>query len=238
MTARTKLDLFKPRPRWVRYTLGYAALLLGILVGKIKVQGRDHIPKEGPFIVVANHFNVSEPPFFLFALQRPINFLVASDQVIEWYNYWAVWLYGFIPTNRTNLAPSTIKMAKKVFANKEILGVFPEGDTLSDQLRSAKPGAVFLSTLGQVQIVPMSIYGLKKGLWDYIVSGIRPKISIQVGKPFGPFELPKDRSQKENELKYIGDEMMCRIAALLPEECHGKYKNNPDVKKYRLENNL
>jgi len=39
-------------------------------------------------------------------------------------------------------------------------------------------------------------------------------------------------------LKYIGDEMMCRIAALLPEECHGKYKNNPNVKKYRLENNL
>jgi len=118
------------------------------------------------------------------------------------------------------------------------LGVFPEGDTLSDELRSAKPGAVFLSTLGQVPIVPMSIYGLKKGLWDYILSGIRPKISIRVGKPFGPFELPKDRSQKEKELKYIGDEMMCRIAALLPEECHGKYKNNPDVKKYRLENNL
>ena len=104
---------------------------------------------------------------------------------------WAVWLYGFIPTNRTHLAPSTIKMAKKAFAKKEILGVFPEGDTLSDELRSAKPGAVFLSTLGQVPIVQMSIYGLKKGLWDYIFSGIRPKISIRVGKPFGPFELPQ-----------------------------------------------
>ena len=110
MTARTKLDLFKPRPQWVRYILGYAALLLGTLVARIKVHGRDHIPKKGPFIIVANHFDVSEPPFFLFALQRPVNFLVASDQVIEWYNYWAVWLYGFIPTNRTNLAPSTIKM--------------------------------------------------------------------------------------------------------------------------------
>ena len=105
MTARTKLDLFKPRPKWVRYILGYAALFLGTLVARIKVYGRDHIPKKGPFIIVANHFDVSEPPFFLFALQRPVSFLVASDQVIEWYNYLAVWLYGFIPTNRTNLAP-------------------------------------------------------------------------------------------------------------------------------------
>ena len=238
MTARTKLDLFKPSPQWVRYILGYAALLLGTLVARIKVNGRDHIPKKGPFIIVANHFDVSEPPFFLFALQRPVNFLVASDQVIEWYNYWAVWLYGFIPTNRTNLAPSTIKMSKKVFDQNEILVIFPEGDTLSNELRSAKDGAVFLSTLGQVPIVPMSIYGMKKGLWDYILSGIRPNITLRVGKSFGPFSLPKDKSIKEKVIKDIGDEMMCRIAALLPKECHGQYKNHPDIEKYSLENNL
>jgi len=238
LTARTKLDLFKPRPKWVRYILGYAALFLGTLVAKIKVQGRDHIPKKGPFIIVANHFDVSEPPFFLFALQRPISFLVASDQVIEWYFYWAVWLYGFIPTNRTNLAPSTIKMSKKAFDQKEVLGIFPEGDTLSNELRPAKAGAVFLSTLGQVPIVPMSIYGMKKGLLDYIVSGIRPNITLRAGKPFGPFKLPKDKSKKEEVFKDIGDEMMCRIAALLPKECHGQYKNHPDIEKYHLENNL
>ena len=107
-------------------------------------------------------------------------------------------------------------MSKKVFDQNEILGIFPEGDTLSNELRSAKDGAVFLSTLGQVPIVPMSIYGMKRGLWDYILSGIRPNITLRVGKPFGPFSLPKDKSIKEKVFKDIGDEMMCRIAALLP----------------------
>ena len=55
---------------------------------------------------------------------------------------------------------------------------------------------------------------------------------------FRDFELYKDKSNKEKALKNIGDEMMCRIAALLPKKCHGKYINNPDVEKYNLENNL
>ena len=90
MSARTKLDLFTPRPKSIRYLLGYVALFLGTMVAKITVSGRKNIPKEGSFIFVANHFNVSEPPFFVYALRKPINFLVASDQVVEWYNYWAV----------------------------------------------------------------------------------------------------------------------------------------------------
>ena len=68
--------------------------------------------------------------------------------------------------------------SKKVFDQNEILGIFHEGDTLSNKLLSAKAGAVFLSTLGQVPIVPMSIYGMKKGLWDYILSGIKPNITL------------------------------------------------------------
>ena len=50
--------------------------------------------------------------------------------------------------------------------------------------------------------------------------------------------LPKDKSVKEKVFQDIGDEMMCRIAALLPKECHGQYKSHPDIEKYSLENNL
>ena len=121
--------------------------------------------------------------------------------MIDWYNYWAVWLYGFIPTNRTQFGPSTIKMAKKVFDGKEILGIFPEGDTQDNKLRSAKPGVIYLSTLGQVPIVPMSIYGIKKGMWEYIFSGVRPKIRISIGKPLGPFFNAQRSIKKRNNIK-------------------------------------
>ena len=53
-----------------------------------------------------------------------------------------------------------------------------------------------------------------------------------------PYTPPKDKSVKEKVFQDIGDEMMCRIATLLPKECHGQYKNHPDIEKYHLENNL
>lgn len=236
MSARTKLDLLKPRPKWVRSLVGYLALLVGVVSAKTIVRGRHHLPKEGPFILAINHFNYADPPFIIYAIRRPINFLAASDQIIEWFNYWAIWIYGFIPTNRTSLAPSTIKMSRRILAQKEILGIFPEGDTLSDELRPAKDGVVYLSTKMQVPIVPMSIYGLKDEIWSYIARGIRPKVLVKIGKPFGPYNLPSDKDQKKIALKNIGDEVMCRIAALLPPQAHGEFKDDPRIQKYQDQN--
>ena len=236
MSARTKLDLLKPHPKWVRYFVTYLALLLGAIIAKITVKGRHHLPKEGPFIVAINHFNYADPPFVVYAIRRPINFLAASDQVVEWFNYWAIWLYGFIPTNRTQLGPSTIKTAKKVLKQKDILGIFPEGNSLSDELRPAKGGVVFLSTTMQVPIVPVSISGLKGNVWQYLFKGVRPKLQVNIGKSFGPFSLPPDRRKREDALKEIGDKVMCRIGALLPDKCHGVYAGDPSIKVYRKEN--
>ena len=122
MAGPETLKSFSPRPSWIRKKLGYPALFIGSTIAKITVRGRWHLPKKGPFIVAANHFSYIDPPFFKYAIRKPINFLGASDQNIDWYFMWAPILYGFIPIDRTNLAPSTIKKAKKALKNGEILG--------------------------------------------------------------------------------------------------------------------
>jgi len=216
----------------------YLALFLGPLIAKVSVRGRHHLPKKGPFIVAINHFNYADPPFVVYAVRRPINFLAASDQVVEWFNYWAIWLYGFIPTNRTRLGPSTIKTAKKILKQRDILGIFPEGDSLSNELRPAKGGVVYLSTTMQVPIVPICVTGLGENIWENLLKGVRPKVQVNIGKPFGPFILPNERIKKEGALKIIGDKVMCRIAALLPNRLHGVYQGHPSIEKYRRENQL
>ena len=143
MAGPEHLKTFSPRPQWLRKKLGYPALFIGSLLAKIKVKGRWHLPKEGPYIIAANHFSYIDPTFFKYAIRKPINFLAASDQTIDWYFMWAPLLYGFIPIDRTNLAPSTIKKAKKVLKNGEILGIFPEGTSTSDSLRPAKKWSCF-----------------------------------------------------------------------------------------------
>lgn len=188
--------------------------------------------------MAVNHFNYADGPFIVCAVRRPISFIVASDQAVQWFNYWAPWLYGFIPANRIRLAPSTIKSSKKALLAKEIIGIFPEGTSLSNELRSPKGGVMFLSTMMRVPIVPVGINGNIGNIWSFISQGVRPKIRINIGKPFGPYSLPKDRSQKKAKLGIIGDRVMCRIAALLPDECHGVYSGDPSIEEYRSQNKL
>ena len=211
-------------------------MFLGCLFTRTVIIGKHHLPQKGPYIIAANHFNVFDPPFVIYAVQKPINFLAASDTVFTFIEYLALWLYGFIPTNRSNLSPSTIKMSRRVLKDRGILGIFPEGDTESDELRQPKPGVVYLSTTHKSPIVPIGIYGLKKSLWHYLMRGIRPQIIIKIGKPFGPYILSKNKVYRENELIKIGDKVMCRIAALLPEKTHGVYSNNPKINKYKKQN--
>ena len=186
-------------------------------------------------MVAVNHFNLVDSFFAVFAIQKPTVFLMGSDQVIDWFNYWALWLYGVIPVNRKRMGPSTIKMALQYIKAEEILTIFPEG-TIAPLLRKPKPGAVYLSTLGQMPIVPLGIHGINLPYFRYILKGIRPTIFAEFGKPMGPFKLPSNKQGRKKELERIGHEMMCRLAALLPEEIHGEYAGDLSIEKYKAEN--
>ena len=227
----------RPRPYWIRQKVGYFALLVGALLAKIKITGRWHLPKKGPYIVACNHFSYVDPAFFKYAIQKPISFLAASDQEIERHFMWFVYMYGFIPIDRTNLAPSTIKLAKQVFKNEDILGIFPEGSSTTSELREPKNGAVFLSSIGNVPIVPMAIYGAETA-WEDVFNGLRPKVRINIGKPFGPFLLSGSKKEKTQRMKENGKEMIARIAALLPKKNHGVCLGDRRIPLYQKENGI
>ena len=212
-------------------------MFLSSLGSRVKILGWHHIPDKKPYIVVINHFSYIDPVFVIHALQKPITFLAASDQVIETQFIWAPFIYGFIPTDRSNLAPSTIKNSIRALKNGEILGIFPEGTSLSNVLRPAKNGAAFLSASGKTRLLPVGITGLENA-WEMMFRGLRPSVNIRIGKPFGPFALSKSKNDKERDLNKIGAEIMCRIAALLPEDMHGSFKNNKTINGYQKKNGL
>ena len=214
------LKTLSPRPLWLRKILGFLALFLGSTIVRIKTKGKWNLPKTGPYILASNHFSYIDPPFSVYAAQKPISFLAASDEPIKWYFMWAPRLYGFIPIDRNVLAPSTIKKAKKALKKGEILGIFPEGTSTSAHLRKPKNGVVFLSTVEKVPIVPMGIHGADTA-WSDLFRGVRPRIYVNIGKQFGPFEIDGDKNEKIKKLDEIGKELICRIAALLPKNRHG-----------------
>jgi len=233
MAKEQDLNKYSVRPKAVRYLLGYLALFLGSVLVKIKIKGSENIPKKGPFIVVCNHFNRLDPPFVIYAIKKPINFLMASDQPrVEAQIMWAPWLYGFIPTNRQNIAPTTIKKSLAAIKKGEVVGIFPEGAATEHFIRPAKNGAAYLAMRTGVKILPISLIGMNN-IWNNLFNGVRSKLQINIGEPFLPKFLPKERTERNEAIKITGEEIMCRIAALIPDKYHGVYAGDKRINNYR-----
>jgi len=225
-SVRTKLDSYKLLPKWIRYLSSYLNLFLCSVLLKPKIYGRKNIPQNGPYIVAINHFHIFDPALVAYAIRKPISFLAASDQDIDWQVLIAGKLYGFIPTNRQKLAPSTIKKAIQALQKGDILGIFPEATTGS-VLRRPKKGVTYLSLKSGCKILPMGIVGLEEDIWSQWFKGVRPQVAVKIGKPFSiSSSLPKDRSERQNKLSDIGDDIMHKIATLLPNKYRGEYIND------------
>lgn len=225
-SVRTKLDSYKLLPKWIRYLSSYLNLLLCSVLLKPKIYGRKNIPQNGPYIVAINHFHIFDPALVAYAIRKPISFLAASDQDIDWQVLIAGKLYGFIPTNRQKLAPSTIKKAIQALQKGDILGIFPEATT-GPVLRRPKKGVTYLSLKSGCKILPMGIIGLEEDIWSQWLKGVRPQVNVKIGKPFSiSSSLPKDRNERQNKLSDIGDDIMHTIATLLPKKYRGEYVND------------
>jgi len=225
-SVRTKLDSYKLLPKWIRYLSSYLNLLLCSVLLKPKIYGRKNIPQNGPYIVAINHFHIFDPALVAYAIRKPISFLAASDQDIDWQVLIAGKLYGFIPTNRQKLAPSTIKKAIQALQKGDILGIFPEATT-GPVLRRPKKGVTYLSLKSGCKILPMGIIGLEEDIWSQWLKGVRPQVTVKIGKPFSiSSSLPKDRNERQNKLSDIGDDIMYKIATLLPKKYRGEYVND------------
>ncbi len=147
---------------------------------------------------------------------------------------WALYLYGYIPTNRDTLKPSTIREAKAALENSEFLGIFPEaGMSPNYQLGQGKPGAVYLSHLAECHILPLGFSGYADAdvYWRNLRRG---PLRIRIGKPFGPYTLSQDPEVKKSQLKEYSHDMMRHIAALLPPDWRGQYREDPVVRNYEL----
>ena len=76
-------------------------------------------------------------------------------------------------------------------------------------------------------IVPIGISGTEGGL-GRMFTFQRPKFTVVVGGPY--YLAPLDRKNRDASMQRNTDEIMCRIAALLPSAYRGEYAEHPRLK--------
>lgn len=215
----------------IRNILRTLIRLIFNLIARVDVSGYEHLPTEGNFVIATNHLGIVDAPLAFYALDRWDLFVLVGEKWEK--NPFFRWLgknFNFIFIDR--FSPD-IKALRKVIAlmdEGKNLVIAPEGTrSRVGALIEGKPGVSYLATrLGQ-PIVPVGIAGTEdKVIFGNLKKLQRSQIVLKAGPAFTLPPLP--RENRDEVLKQYTDEIMCRIAALLPEKHWGVYKNHPRLK--------
>jgi len=215
-----------PRRHIIRFLLRMLAKLAFLLLGKLAIEGRENIPKTGPIILVANHFHFADPVALLVATERQVEFVggfrfPSAPAIVKFIPK----LWGYFPVFRGAYSRKGLEAAKNVLGQDGVLAIFPEGGSWAHVLRPARPGAAFLGVETNALIVPIGLDGFTDLFRQW-----RPRLTIRIGKPFGPFEVASKGKVRRLELDRIGMTIMRRIAELVPEDRHGIYSSDLKLK--------
>ena len=131
-----------------------------------QVSGHEHLPAQGPFIVVANHANYLDGVVLGAAFPMRIVFLV----MLRVYRATPLHPYfhdhvGSIAISLARPDPGAIRRALRVLDEGGVLGIFPEGpSSRHGRLARGQPGVALVALRSGVPVVPAAITGTFQAL--------------------------------------------------------------------------
>jgi 1-acyl-sn-glycerol-3-phosphate acyltransferase len=125
---------------------------------------------------------------------------------------------------------TVLREVLKRLKNGGVLVLAPEGTrSPTAQLQQAWDGAGYLAAKARVPILPVGLAGSEDVRFFGNLRRLRrTRVAIRVGEPF--WLPPIQSKERATTLRQYTDEIMCRIAVLLPLEYRGVYTNYPRLK--------
>jgi 1-acyl-sn-glycerol-3-phosphate acyltransferase len=189
------------------------------------------VPMQGPLIMVSNHVNFLDAPILFTHLQpRPVTGLV---KVETWDNpifNFLFTLWGAIPIRRGEADMLAFRQAKAALANNQIMVIAPEGTrSKTGQLQQGKPGFALLAEMTKAPILPVVFYGGEL-IWDNLHHLARTDFHIRVGDIY---QLRDGINIRDKQVRQsVTDEVMYKIAELLPPQYRGIYSEGCSKAEY------
>ncbi|HZL88989.1 MAG TPA: acyl-[ACP]--phospholipid O-acyltransferase [Pirellulaceae bacterium] len=150
-------------------SLRFFAWLLSHTIYRIRVFGRENLPREGGALLVPNHVTWVDALFLMLVSSRPIRMIaLATNLENKWLKRLSD-LFGVIPIVPTR--PKTViqafRTAREALNKGELVCIFPEGGlTRTGQVQAFMPGMMKILEGTSVPVVPIYL----DGLWGSIFS--------------------------------------------------------------------
>ena len=213
-----------------KFLRGLIALVLGMMT-RSKVDGLQKLRAvQGKAIVASNHLGRLDAGFAFRLVKRSDVIIVVAEKYRDYSIYrWFVKQLDLLWLERFESDFGTLREVIRRLTKGGILLVAPEGTrSTTEALIEGKPGVAYLASKSGAQVIPVAITGTEDRLVKASFAKLRrPKVKIIVGEPFIIPPLPKQ--DRDIFLRTQTDELMSRIAVLLPKSHRGVYVDHPRV---------
>ncbi|MCF7875223.1 MAG: AMP-binding protein [Candidatus Omnitrophica bacterium] len=184
---------------------------------RFKIEGKENMPAQRPFIICANHTSYFDGFLIFSALffkHSTKTFFIGYRDIFELPAFrWAIRLARLIPIDATAQLLESMRAAAYVIANKQILCLFPEGERTSEgRLQKFKKGIGILLKELEVDVLPVFIKGSYHS-WPRGKAFPRPyPVTICFGKLTNAAKLLKKHNPKgKNQYAKISQALRLEI---------------------------
>jgi len=175
-----------------------------------RIYGAEHVPRQGPLVVVSNHASDFDPPILSCCVGRPVAYMAKEElfqipilkQAIQW--------YGAYPVSRGAADRSAIRSALKYLEAGWATGVFLEGTrTPNGRIIDPKRGAALLAAKAKAPLLPVSLWGTQRVLKKGSAVPRSVPITVRIGKV-----IAAPSSTDRDELQAVTQQCAIAINAL------------------------
>lgn len=197
------------------------------VIARVEIHGIENLP-QGGFILASNHLGRLDSAILYYAIEREDVIMPVAEK------YKTHWLYG--PLVRSlggffiNRFEADLAAIREILRRMKKGGIFviaPEGTrSKTESLQQAHSGVAFFASKTGAPVVPIAMTGTEDRLiLENLKRLRRSHIVVRAGKPI---RVRLDESLgREQALDAATDDIMCRIAAMLPEKYRGVYAHHP-----------
>lgn len=186
------------------------------------------VPQAGPLLMMVNHTsNLEGPMLYAFLQPRPLHALAKQELWEQKFMAYLMDMWKSIPVDRQNMGRSTMDACFKVLEDRHILAIAPEGTRSKDgNLQEGKGGVAFIAHKKDVPMIPVAVMGFPS-FSKNIRRLRRTVITIKVGEVF---EIVQKGGRIDADTRQaLADEIMMRLAIMMPNEMRGHYKDKDIV---------
>jgi 1-acyl-sn-glycerol-3-phosphate acyltransferase len=164
---------------------------------RLRLFGRENIPRKGPFIVVSNHQSYLDPVLCGAPLRRPMHYLARDSLFSNWFFRAAISSINAMPIKQGEGDLTTIRLVIEMLKQGKGVCLFPEATRTKDgRIEPLKPGMSLLCRRGNAPVIPTVIDGAFECWPKHKKMFSCGSIHVQFGKPITPSQAKEMGDKK------------------------------------------